>query len=66
MNPEEKIKLLRKDIQLHNHKYYVLSNPSISDFEFDQLYDELLNLESQFPEYDDENSPTKRGGSDAK
>jgi len=64
MNPEEKIKILRKDIQLHNHKYYVLNNPSVSDFEFDQLYEELLNLENQFPEYDDQNSPTKRVGSD--
>ena len=64
MNPEEKIKLLRKDIQLHNHKYYVLNKPSISDFEFDQLYEKLLKLENQFPEYDDNNSPTKRVGSD--
>ena len=64
MNPEKKIKLLREDIQLHNHRYYVLSQPTISDFEFDQLYDELLRLESQYPEYDDQNSPTKRVGSD--
>ncbi len=64
MSPEKKIKFLRKEIQLHNHKYYVLNSPSISDFEFDQLYDELLRLEKQFPEYDDQNSPTKRVGSD--
>ena len=48
MSPEKKIKFLRKEIQLHNHKYYVLNSPSISDFEFDQLYDELLRLEKQF------------------
>ena len=64
MNPEQKIEYLRKEIHLHNHKYYVLNNPSISDFEFDSLYNELLILEEQFPEYDDINSPTKRVGSD--
>ncbi len=64
MTPEQKIKILRKEIELHNHKYYVLNTPSISDFEFDQLYNELLKLENQFPEYDDQNSPTKRVGSD--
>ena len=60
MNPEQKIEYLRREIDLHNHKYYVLNNPSISDFEFDSLYNELLILEEQFPEYDDINSPTKR------
>ena len=64
MNPEQKIEYLRKEIHLHNHKYYVLNNPSISDFEFDSLYNELLILEEQFPEFDDINSPTKRVGSD--
>ena len=64
MNPEQKIKFLRKEIQLHNHKYYVLNSPSISDYDFDNLYNELLYLESQFSQFDDFNSPTKRVGSD--
>ena len=64
MNPEEKIRFLRNEINLHNHNYYVLSKPIISDYEFDQLYNELIILENQFPEYYDENSPSKRVGSD--
>ena len=64
MNPEEKIRFLRNEISLHNHNYYVLSKPIISDYEFDQLYNELIVLEDQFPEYYDDNSPSKRVGSD--
>ena len=64
MSPEEKIRFLRNEISLHNHNYYVLSKPVISDYEFDQLYNELIVLEDQFPEYYDDNSPSKRVGSD--
>ena len=64
MSPEEKIRFLRNEISLHNHNYYVLSKPIISDYEFDQLYNELIVLEDQFPEYYDDNSPSKRVGSD--
>ena len=48
MSPEEKIRFLRNEISLHNHNYYVLSKPVISDYEFDQLYNELIVLEDQF------------------
>ncbi len=48
----------------HNHKYYVLAKPVISDFEFDALLKELEELESQFPDLADSNSPTKRVGGD--
>lgn len=60
----EKIKLLRQTIDQHNHKYYVLSQPGISDFEFDQLLSELKQLEKDNPDHFDPNSPTQRVGSD--
>ena len=48
----------------HNHRYYVLNAPTISDFEFDQLLKELEALEQAHPELADANSPTKRVGGD--
>ena len=59
---QERIKQLAAAINQHNYNYYVLSNPTISDYEFDMLLEELQQLESQFPEFADENSPTKRVG----
>ncbi len=67
MNKQEisdRITLLRKVIDEHNYKYYVLSQPGISDFEFDQLLNELKKLEQENPEFFDEGSPTQRVGSD--
>ena len=61
---KEKIAQLSEDIEKHNHNYYVLSAPTISDYDFDQLLKELEQLESQFPEFVEENSPTKRVGGD--
>ena len=63
-SPESRIKALRQRLDIHNHNYYVLSSPLISDFEFDQMMQELSNLEAQYPEYADSNSPTQRIGSD--
>ncbi len=60
----ERITLLRKVIDEHNYKYYVLSQPGISDFEFDQLLNELKKLELENPEFFDPSSPTQRVGSD--
>ena len=62
MNPQERIADLRTALHEHNHRYYILDQPCISDFEFDQLLKELEQLESQFPEFYDENSPTMRVG----
>jgi len=62
MNVKERIDFLRKEISGHNHSYYVLDNPSVSDFEFDSLLKELQNLENLHPEYFDRNSPTLRVG----
>jgi DNA ligase (NAD+) len=67
MNPQEaksKIDKLSYQLDAHNYNYYVLSQPSISDFEYDQLMKELIQLEHDFPEYSDENSPSQRVGSD--
>ncbi len=55
---------LRKELNNHNKLYYVEVQPVISDFEFDTLLKELQNLESQFPEFYDENSPSQRVGND--
>ena len=51
-------------LDYHSYKYYVENNPEISDREFDMLLRELQDLEARYPEYADENSPTKRVGSD--
>ncbi len=61
---ELRIKELSQELRQHNHNYYVLSNPSISDYDFDMLLKELQKLETAFPEFADDNSPTKRVGGD--
>ncbi|MEX1190467.1 MAG: NAD-dependent DNA ligase LigA [Brumimicrobium sp.] len=61
---EKKIKELSDKINYHNHLYYVESQTEISDFDFDQLLKELQDLEEQFPDLVDANSPTKRVGGD--
>jgi DNA ligase (NAD+) len=53
---------LRDELNLHNHNYYVLDKPTVSDFEFDQKLKQLQDLEAKHPEYFDENSPTQRVG----
>jgi len=62
MNPQKRIADLRTALHAHNHRYYILDQPTISDFEFDQLLKELEQLERQYPEFYDENSPTRRVG----
>lgn len=61
---EDEILSLRNLINEHNHKYYVLNEPSISDKEFDELLKKLEQLEREYPQYDDTLSPTHRVGSD--
>lgn len=51
---------LRHIIQQHDHKYYVLDQPEISDFEYDQLYSEMLKIESEHPEWITSDSPSQR------
>ena len=61
---KEKIESIRKQLHEHNYNYYVLSQPVISDFEFDRLMKELIDLETEYPELRDPNSPSVRVGSD--
>ncbi len=59
---KKRIEQLTEQLEAHNYNYYVLSNPVISDFEFDKLLEELIQLEKAHPEYADSNSPTQRVG----
>ena len=59
---EEKIQQLSAELEQHNHNYYVLDKPTISDFEFDKLLEELIALEKQFPELLLPTSPSQRVG----
>jgi DNA ligase (NAD+) len=56
---------LTKILNEHNHKYYVLDNPSISDYDYDMLMNELKQIENEFPELKSEVSPTSRVGGEA-
>ena len=61
---QERIEFLKKELERHNYNYYVLNNPTISDFEFDLLMGELQGLEKRFPEFATADSPTRHVGSD--
>lgn len=61
---KDTIKALREALEQHNYNYYVLSAPTISDREFDEMMKELQVLEEAHPEYADPHSPTQRVGSD--
>lgn len=59
-----RIDRLRREIERHNHNYYVLNSPTVSDHDFDMMLKELERLEKEHPELDDPLSPTHRVGSD--
>ncbi len=59
---KHKIEQISEQLRTHNYSYYVLSEPSISDYDFDMLLEELQKLEEQFPQFAFEDSPTKRVG----
>ncbi|MBQ1611381.1 MAG: NAD-dependent DNA ligase LigA [Muribaculaceae bacterium] len=61
---EQRIKELRAELERHNHSYYVLNSPTISDQEYDEMMRELQDLERDNPQYFDPLSPTQRVGSD--
>jgi DNA ligase (NAD+) len=61
---KERVEQLRNELNRHNHNYYVLNSPEISDYDYDMLIKELESLEKQYPELDDPLSPTHRVGSD--
>ncbi len=60
---KRRIEALRREIDYHNYRYYVLARPVISDAEYDALMDELRALEAQFPQFITPDSPTQRVGS---
>ncbi|MDD3870900.1 MAG: NAD-dependent DNA ligase LigA [Bacteroidales bacterium] len=66
--PSEEIRHLveqiRNDLNTHNYRYYVLNDPTISDFEYDQLLNRLIELEKQYPDLADPLSPSVRVGDD--
>ena len=64
MDTRERIEQLRNELHRHNHNYYILNSPEISDREFDGMMHELEKLEQEHPEYADPLSPTQRVGSD--
>ena len=64
MDEKQRIEQLRRELHEHNYRYYVQNQPSISDYDFDQLMHELQQLEASHPELYDPNSPTQRVGSD--
>jgi len=61
-NIQQKIEVLREELHQHNYNYYILDEPSISDFEFDAKLRELQELETAHPEFYDANSPSLRVG----
>lgn len=62
MTPEERIITLTAELNRHNYNYYMLDAPVISDYEFDQLLRELQDLEKQYPQFAQPDSPTQRVG----
>ena len=62
MDIQNTIQNLREELNQHNHNYYVLDEPTISDYEFDLKLAQLQELETQHPEFYDESSPTQRVG----
>lgn len=62
MDIQQQIISLRNELNKHNHNYYVLDNPTISDYEFDIKLKQLQELEAQYPGFFDANSPSQRVG----
>ncbi len=62
INVQQRIQAISKELEQHNYNYYVLDNPTISDYEFDKLLEELIALEKQHPEFISPNSPSQRVG----
>ncbi len=60
---QQQINTLKKTLEEHNYNYYILDAPTITDHEYDQLFQKLVKLEAEYPEYATQDSPTKRVGS---
>lgn len=59
-----RIHALQEQLRYHNYRYYILNDPVISDYEYDRLYRELVELEEEFPQYKTPDSPTQRAGTE--
>ena len=59
---QAEVKTLRHELRSHNHRYYVLDDPLLSDAEYDQLFRRLAELEAEYPELQDALSPTQKVG----
>ncbi len=64
-SPAEEIARLRKEIEFHNHRYYDLDDPILSDTQYDELYQQLKALETQYPQFASADSPTQKVGGHA-
>src|SRR5687767_5864749 len=62
LNPAQRAEQLRRELDEHSHRYYVLDAPIVSDAEYDRLYHELVELEAKHPELQTPDSPTQRVG----
>ena len=62
MSVDERARQLRAELEQHNHRYYVLDDPLISDAEYDLLFRELQAIEAEHPELATADSPTQRVG----
>ena len=62
ISASEEIAYLRKEIERHNHLYYVDAKPELSDYDFDKLLEKLIALEHQFPDLVSPDSPSQRVG----
>ena len=61
----DRVNSLRNEIEQHNYNYYVMDNPTVDDYTYDMLMQELRALEETYPELADKNSPTQRVGGEA-
>lgn len=61
-NPAEEIARLRKELEFHNHRYYDLDDPILSDTQYDELYRKLKDLEARYPQFASADSPTQKIG----
>ena len=62
INIKKDLEILKKDINYHNYKYYVLDDPEISDHDYDVLFQKLITMEETFPDLVTEDSPSQRVG----
>ncbi len=63
-DPKQAYEALKKEIRYHNYRYYVLNDPVVSDFEYDQLTQQLAEIEAKHPDWVTPDSPSQRAGAE--